>query len=69
MSQQKNKKDNRDSDYGNSTTDTASTGKTENANANKDEIRLNFIRNHIWKKDESTTTDSNRNHKFLTKKI
>ncbi|MBK9047763.1 MAG: hypothetical protein IPL74_14035 [Bacteroidetes bacterium] len=51
MSQQKNKKDNRDSDYGNSTdTQTTGAGKTENANAIKDERLTTDYRTHLVKK-------------------
>ncbi|MBK9424484.1 MAG: hypothetical protein IPN54_10205 [Bacteroidetes bacterium] len=51
MSQQKNKKDNRDSDYGNSTdTQTASAGKTENDNAQRNQIQAQLPIIHQRKK-------------------
>ncbi|MBK8873504.1 MAG: hypothetical protein IPN13_06095 [Bacteroidetes bacterium] len=58
MSQQKNKKDNRDSDYGNST-DTQNAGKTENANnQKKSKSGQHPLGPTFGKKDETSTTDS-----------
>ncbi len=63
MSQQKNKKDNRDSDYGNSTdTQNAGAGKTENAfdsKESKDEAGTT-TGTTFGKKDETSTTDTQK---------
>lgn len=66
MSQQKNKKDNRDSDYG-STTDTQSTGTTKSDN----EKKLDSGSTSDYpsaKKSEDTTTDSTESKSGSDKK-
>jgi hypothetical protein len=65
MSQQKNKKDNRDSDYGSNTdTQTAGAGKTENAfdsKESKDESGTTTTSGTSFgKKDETSATDASK---------